>query len=510
MVFFRPLLVGALSVYTGFIGGYSQLRRDTFVNQTTCNGKTFTYQELAGYGAIPSDFRDKFGDTVSAGSSVALERKSWKKNGTSYEGTLWMLPDRGWNTNGTINYQPRIHKFKVSFTTATTYPSPENLIFEYVDTVLLTDPSGSPLTGLDATTVLEFDGYPNLPAAAYTGDGFGAAGSGGTRMTIDPEGLVLDRAGNGFWVSDEYGPFIYRFDASGKMKVAIKPVEALIPIRNEIEDFSSDNPPLYNPALMPSPIDPSSGRTNNQGFEGLTISGDGKNLYALMQSATVQEGGLKKTTNRNARFLKYDISNPEKPRFAKEYVPTKKSSKPRTAAQSEILALGSNQFFVLSHDSGFGHGQAESESVYRQIDIFDISNATNIKGEYDSVSDSILEDGVLRSDITPATYCSFLDFNVNSELSKFGLHNGGEQDASLLNEKWESLAILPVDGLYGGDDEWFVLSVSDNDFVTQDGYLNFGTKQYADASGYNLDTQALVFKVKFPEHSRPFPRNSGG
>lgn len=58
---------------------------------------------------------------------------------------------------------------------------------------------------------------------------------------------------------------------------------------------------------------------------------------------------------------------------------------------------------------------------------------------------------------------------MNSELGKFGLHNGGGQDAGLLNEKWESLAVVPVDGKKGSDGEFFVFSVSDNDFITQDG-----------------------------------------
>lgn len=35
------------------------------------------------------------------------------------------------------------------------------------------------------------------------------------------------------------------------------------------------------------------------------------------------------------------------------------------------------------------------------------------------------------------------------------------------------------------------------------GYMNFGRFQYADASGYNLDNQALVFKVKLPKGSNP-------
>ena len=76
----------------------------SIVSQTECNGKTYTYEGLAGYGFVPSNFRDKFGDTVSLGSSIALEKDSWKKKDrkknygkeTYYTGTLWMLPDRGW------------------------------------------------------------------------------------------------------------------------------------------------------------------------------------------------------------------------------------------------------------------------------------------------------------------------------------------------------------------------------------------------------------------------------
>lgn len=38
-----------------------------------------------------------------------------------------------------------------------------------------------------------------------------------------------------------------------------------------------------------------------------------------------------------------------------------------------------------------------------------------------------------------------------------------------MNEKWESFAMAPVDGQSGADGEWFLFSLSDNDFVTQDG-----------------------------------------
>jgi hypothetical protein len=70
--------------------------QSTFVNQTTCNGKQYTYQELAGYGLISGNARDEYGDTIGGiGSALALNRSQWVKlpNG-SYTGVLWALPDR--------------------------------------------------------------------------------------------------------------------------------------------------------------------------------------------------------------------------------------------------------------------------------------------------------------------------------------------------------------------------------------------------------------------------------
>lgn len=68
------------------------------VNTTTCNGKNYLYEELAGYGYVVTDAVDRFGDTLGGlGSAIHIDRSSWKKacNGT-YTGVLWSLPDRGW------------------------------------------------------------------------------------------------------------------------------------------------------------------------------------------------------------------------------------------------------------------------------------------------------------------------------------------------------------------------------------------------------------------------------
>jgi len=93
-----------------------------------------------------------------------------------------------------------------------------------------------------------------------------------------------------------------------------------------------------------------------------------------------------------------------------------------------------------------------------KLDIFDISNATNIIGtQYDNGSFPVAPNGTLVSSVTPAKYYSFIDFNLNTQLSKFGLINGGPLNGKgLLNEKWESIALLPT---FRKANEYFLFSV---------------------------------------------------
>jgi len=88
-------------------------------------------------------------------------------------------------------------------------PSAPNLQLRYEDSVGFSGPDGAPCTGLDAdaTGHLSYSGFPDLPAATYTGDGFGGNGPGGRRVAVDCEGLYVNEDGS-FWVSDEYGPYI--------------------------------------------------------------------------------------------------------------------------------------------------------------------------------------------------------------------------------------------------------------------------------------------------------------
>ncbi|KAK4448727.1 esterase-like activity of phytase-domain-containing protein [Podospora aff. communis PSN243] len=501
----------------------------------SCNGKSYTYEALAGFGSLKSDARDQYGDTISIGSAMAV--KGWKKVGKRYRGTMFGLPDRGFNTQGTQNTIPRVHIFDITFTPAPdaslARPSGPNLEFTYVRTILLSGPDGKPMTGLDPdfTGGLAYPGFPSMPVATYPGDGFGGPGPGDKRLVLDAEGLVVEDDGS-FWISDEYGPFVFKFNPRGKMVAAIRPPDALIPIRGNQTSFNSNTAPIYDRERIPKPADPDHGRQNNQGFEGLTISPDGKTLWVMLQSAARQEGGASSSKRRMTRFLKYGLKKKRGGEvdtvYEAEYVvplPTflNADNATRVAAQSEIHYVSDTQFLVLARDSSTGRGQKDPLSGFRQVVVADISAATDIKGpRFDDVQNGNITAGGISSPsdalvpgITSAKVCPFIDFNINAELGRFKtangdmIHNGAPVDLGLLNEKWEALALLPVNNDQGRDcdekDEYYLIALSDNDFITNDGYANFGKVRFKDdtATVPFLDSQALVFKVTLPKGSKP-------
>src|SRR5262249_6219291 len=150
---------------------------------------------------------------------------------------------------------------------------------------------------------------------------------------------------------------------------AIRPPEAFVPKRKGKDHFASNNPGPG--AQAPEPPDPETGRANNQGFEGLTVTPPGgKFLVVALQSATRQDGGSSPETRRYSRLLYYDITDRERPKLAREHVvplPLYQTAdrERRVAAQSELLALDETFFLLLCRDSGNGYGAGGATSRYR-------------------------------------------------------------------------------------------------------------------------------------------------
>src|SRR5689334_23831722 len=81
----------------------------------TIGDLVFVNKALVGVGRLPADLRDKLGETFGSGSAIALDAKSWTRTPAGYQGTFYMLPDRGHNTEGTRDYRARINKLAITF-----------------------------------------------------------------------------------------------------------------------------------------------------------------------------------------------------------------------------------------------------------------------------------------------------------------------------------------------------------------------------------------------------------
>jgi hypothetical protein len=436
------------------------------------------HTQLIGVARVPSDARDSLSETLGGfGSAMALVPGSWHTAGKSFEASLAMLPDRGWNTHGTSDYRARLQYFALSLTPESGAPGTEiGLTLSYTSSLLLRDAAGTATTGLDPSGIRPAaSGLPDLPLAANG------------HVSLDGEALALPADGT-IWVSEEYGPYIYHFDAAGKMLTAIRPPEAVIPRRGGQENFSAGETVKG---------EPDSGRQNNQGFEGMSVAPGGKTLFVISQSALVQDldPANVKTTRRNVRLLEYDIAGA--PRLLHEYAVQlplyADGNRQNVAAQSEMLALNDHQLLLLCRDSGGGFTGKRDASAYRTISMIDTGGASDIAGRFDGAGQAIAPGGNLRADIRPARMTPLLDINDNAELARFGLHNGAPNNAKDLYEKWESMALVPA-GVAG---DYFLLVGSDNDFITQHGMM--AGKPYAERD--NVDSLVLAYRLTLPPDS---------
>ncbi|RWC01982.1 MAG: hypothetical protein EOQ57_11580 [Mesorhizobium sp.] len=466
----------------------------TATTPALADGVAYVNKGLVGVGRIPASQKDKFGETFGSGSGMAIDTKSWTHDGAGYKGSLWLLPDRGYNVAGTTDYRPRLNTISIELTPTAPGAAPaagqeqSGVKATPADTMLLTDDKGTDATGLDPLNGVR-PAAGDMPMLPQADNG---------KLSLDDEAIVRLPDGTMF-ISDEYGPNIYRFSADGRLMSATQPPAALVPVRHGKPNFASDNPGPG--AAEPDPKDPETGRQNNQGLEGMSMTPDGKFLIAVLQSAPRQDGGDSGSTRQNTRALVYDASDFAHLKLAHEYVvplPVFKDAKGKTkvAAQSEIVALSDKSFLMLVRDSGNGKGVKGEESLYRKIEIVDLSAATDIaNGPFDTADKPVAPKGVLDPSVTSARLTSFIDINDKGELGRFGLHNGAPNDRNNLSEKWEAMSLVSVLDPKLPDD-YFLFVANDNDFLAQDGF-QVGAPYKAE-DGADVDTTFLVYQVTLP------------
>jgi hypothetical protein len=183
----------------------------------------FVNKGLVGVGRVPAATFDKAGDgrqdTLGGFSAMAIDTNSLVYTAGRISGRIVGLPDRGFG-DGATDYRPRLemYDFVISPYYGDSPVAQGQITFTNTATVLFRYGSeGLPYTGFDAANT-------NAPVVPQS-----PAGSiGGGRRSLDAEGLVLTADG-GYWVSDEYGPAMFRFNSEARLMETILPPAALLP-----------------------------------------------------------------------------------------------------------------------------------------------------------------------------------------------------------------------------------------------------------------------------------------
>lgn len=452
----------ALDVSTGIVTGTNQISV-AGATSVQLNGLSFVNQGLVGVGRMSAGLLDAWGESF--GSVSSLQITNWQNNGNgSYSGSFATLPDRGYNSGTTFsNYAARIQSVDFTFTPyygdAPTGQNQILLSYNASNSKQFTYDLGN---GPTTTTGLVPDSSTTLAGKAVP---YVTISSGSTvnKISIDAEGLVLKSDGSGY-VSDEYGPNIYRFNANKEIVGVITPPAAIQP-HNPVGTLS-----------FTSETDPKNGRRGNQGMEGLALSPSGTRLFGLEQSATIQDSGSGNQGRLNTRLLVYDVSQTDTPgKPIAEYVlrlpilnDTGAGAPNKTAAQSEIVAIDDTHILVLSRD-GNGKGATSSGApVFKSVLLVDLTTATNIAGLFDNEGDKIVSSGTtLKPGITPLSWNEALNMLNAAQLAKFGLNlnAGSAADLNTISEKWEGMSLVSANDADHPND-FFLFLANDNDFIS--------------------------------------------
>lgn len=358
---------------------------------------------------------------LSFGSDLHFDRSS---------GFFYGISDRG-PGGGVYDYAPRVHRFTLSVDATNAAISN----FQLVDSIVFKGPGGAPLTGL--TPSLIPGGSAGVLGAAF-----------------DSEGFVLRGNGN-FLVSDEYGPSIYEFAPDGSFVRAFDQPANLLP-RNAGGAIDYSNSAV-------------TGRQDNRGYEGLTLSPDGKTAYAILQDPLASEGDQNDgRRSRNLRIVAFDVAS-GKP--AGQYIyqledradinarlPSGAATfgamaQGRNIGVSSITALGDGKFLVIERDNrGWGVDNATATGApvgSKRIYLIDINGATDVSNI------GLAGANALPAGVKAVSKALFID--IQAALTLAGLP---------VPEKIEGLTFGPqlANGGYS------LILATDNDFsVTQNG-----------------------------------------
>jgi hypothetical protein len=379
---FRSPIAGAVSALSRFIApAHAEL---AFINGLTIDGATLD----ASGGTLINDGRMGFFSDI----YYDAARNQW-----------WALSDRG-PGGGTLPYETRVHRFTIDL-----------------------DRDTGQISNFRILKTLIFRKGPNGL------DGYAPEVAGPLGLAFDPEGLVVHPLTGHLLVSDEYGPSLLEIDrASGQLvrryalPANVRPRDAATGVVNYASDAGN-----------------TAGKRTNRGFEGLAISPDGGTVYAMLQSAMLDEGGGNGTINRIVAF----DARTARP-LAQYAYPMEGSSQGRGI--SALVAINDHEFLVLERNNRGLGVDANLASPNKKVFRINLTGGSDVTGLNLATAPA--------GSYTPVTKITtpWLDLAAAATLahSSLALLDG------VSPEKWEGLSVGPR----LNDGSYLVLAGTDNDY----------------------------------------------
>ena len=265
-------------------------------------------------------------------------------------GFYYGLTDRGPNVGGSgggkafpvPGYTPMIGKFEVVGS---------SLVLR--QQILFKDGNGVNLNGLPNAEQSTANGYQAGQDAESAQDGNGNALSpNADNRGIDSEGLAAMTDGT-FWVSDEYGPYLCHFSASGVLLEKVSPIAA-------------NGAGHKLPAVLLR-------RKLNNGMEGLCTTQDGTQLVGLMQNKLFNPSQSAVSSSRVVRLITYNPATGSSGQF----VYLLESTSTDVCA---IFPVTATDYLVLERDGN------TSFSAFKRVFRVSLAGATDISDPADGAS----------------------------------------------------------------------------------------------------------------------------
>ncbi|SEO67140.1 esterase-like activity of phytase family protein [Paenibacillus sp. OV219] len=214
---------------------------------------------------------------------------------------------------------------------------------------------------------------------------------------LDLEGLAYSPSDDTFWMADEYRPSLIQVKRDGTIISRFVPAGDKAKLANAQIPIVEAFPAVYSKRIV------------NRGFEGVTISPDGKYLYASIQSPMAVPDKATGEASRNLRILKMDLSTKQ---VIGEYVYVAEDAKTfinvsqKDVVISDLHALAADVLLVDERDKNEG-AAAQIKRVYK----IDLSKATNVlnKADISSNVEALSSDELKASGIVTAPKSLILD-----------------------------------------------------------------------------------------------------